>query len=167
MTSESLGTAKDKVSSSFKSNSTGLNLDEIYPKRNISDILTINRKIFEKNLTEKLISLHPFMSHLKLINIDFTKLRYYENDDYYKPHQDLARFTASSYFFKEPKVFTGGDLHFPEFNYTITIENNMLVFFVGSILHSSTPLKIKNKDNLNKGYGKYVMTQFLDAIEKI
>jgi Rps23 Pro-64 3,4-dihydroxylase Tpa1-like proline 4-hydroxylase len=169
VSSEFLGTAKDPISQMFKSTSYGLGLDEAYPNRNISDILTINRKVFNKELTEKFASLHPLMGHIKQINLDFTKIRYYEDGQYYNPHHDIARFTASSYFFKEPRSFTGGDLHFPEFNYTITIENNMLVFFVGSILHTSTPLKMKNpilpflKKN---GYGKYVMTQFLDIEEK-
>lgn len=165
LSAEHLGTAKDPISQMIKSKSNGLGLDETYANRSVSDILTINRKIFDKDLTEKFASLHPLMGHIKQINLDFTKIRYYEDGDYYNQHYDTARFTVASYFFKEPKSFTGGDLHFPEFNYTITIENNMVVFFVGSILHTSTQLKMKNSILpffKKEKCGKYVMTQFLD-----
>jgi Rps23 Pro-64 3,4-dihydroxylase Tpa1-like proline 4-hydroxylase len=160
VSSEKLGTAKDPISQMLKSTSYGLELDMVYgDNRNISDILTLNRKIFKKDLTEKFASLHPLMGHIQHINLDRTKIRYYEDGQYYYPHYDLPRFTVASYFFKEPKVFTGGNLHFPEFDYTIEIENNMLVLFVGCILHTSTPLKMKPTKEKN---GKYVITQFLD-----
>lgn len=145
------------------SESLGLSLDEIYQgDRNISDILRLNRKIFQPVIIQAFESLSPLLGHLKMVNEDFTKIKYYENGNYYRRHKDESRFTTVTYFYKEPKAFTGGDLHFDEYDYTIPIENNMLVFFVGCIEHSSLDVKMNGDYPKYSGYGKYVMNQFLD-----
>jgi Rps23 Pro-64 3,4-dihydroxylase Tpa1-like proline 4-hydroxylase len=149
--------------STYIANSYGITLDHIYPSRNISDILTIAQKVYEPLLIEKFASLHPLMGHIKYINRDCTKIKYYEDETYYLPHWDTARFTSLNYFFKEPKQFSGGNLNFPEFNYTIEIKNNMMVLFVGSILHQSTTLKSKDKV-LFSGNGKYCISKFMDIV---
>jgi len=141
-----------------------IELDEIYNKhRHISNILTLNRKFFDKNIIEELSKIHPFMKGLLMLNKDFTKVKYYEDGDYYKSHRDNARFTSLTYLYKEPKSFTGGDLYFEEFDYTIPIQNNILILFTGCLLHASTDLKM-NEDKKNiecSGYGKYTITNFM------
>jgi hypothetical protein len=157
-----LSGARDKLTGMPLPKHYGLSLDVIYEKcREISDILTVNRKVFHSSIINTLCELSPLVWDLKQINRDFTKIKYYENGDYYKPHTDNARFTFLTYLHKEPKAFTGGDLHFPQFNYTIPLENNMLVFFKGCIEHASTELKMTNYiDQRFSGYGKYTITQF-------
>lgn len=148
--------------------SLGLELDQAYSgNRNISDILRLNRKIFQPEIIQTFESLSPLLGHLKIINEYFTKIKYYENGNYYRKHEDTSRFTVLTYFYKEPKAFTGGDLYFNDYDYTIPLENNMLVFFVGCISHSS--LDVKMNDNYSKcsGYGKYVMNQFLVYNDKL
>jgi len=142
----------------------GIDLDRVHAsKREISDILTLNRKIFDPSITNTLLQLSPLIWDLKQINADFTKIKYYEDGEYYKSHTDRARFTFLTYLYKEPKSFIGGDLYFKEFNYTIPIQNNTVVFFKGCIEHESTDIKMT--DHINEkfsGYGKYTITQFLD-----
>jgi hypothetical protein len=110
--------------------------------------------------TNKLLLDEKFLD----VNSDETLIRYYEHCDIYDGHYDHARFTVASYFYKEPKAFTGGDLHFEDFNYTISIKNNMVVFFVGNaIKHSSTHLIMNNDLPKFNGMGKYSMMQFLNT----
>jgi Rps23 Pro-64 3,4-dihydroxylase Tpa1-like proline 4-hydroxylase len=158
----SIGGAMDQLTQLPLPKHYGLALDDIYnQRREISDILTLNRKAFDKSLLDTLSQLSPLILDIRDVNEDSTKIKYYENGEYYKSHRDNPRFTMLTYLYKEPKAFTGGDLYFEDFNYTIPIENNMLVFFTGCIRHASTGIKMT--DHINKkcsGYGKYTITQF-------
>ena len=149
-------TPKDPVTGLYLSNNYNLSLDLAFPKKNISDILVITDKIFNPELLKTIASIHPLMGHLFIINKSFTNLRYYENNEYYKAHRDRSKFTSINYFFKEPKAFNGGDLCFDEFNYIIPIKNNMMVFFGGGVLHSSTEITMNN-DFKFSGLGKYAL----------
>jgi Rps23 Pro-64 3,4-dihydroxylase Tpa1-like proline 4-hydroxylase len=155
---------KDQLTGLPLSESLGINLDQTYGDRKISDILRLNRKIFQPEIINSFVSLSPLLGHLKMVNQDYTKIKYYENGNYYRKHTDDSRFTVVTYFHKEPKAFTGGDLHFDEYDYTIPIENNMLVFFVGCIWHSSLDVKMSGDYPKCSGYGKYVMNQFFDFV---
>jgi hypothetical protein len=160
-----MGGAVDNLTKAPLPKYYGVDLDSVYGnRREMSDILTLNRKIFDIPITNALAQLSPLVWDIKQVNVDFTRIKYYEDGDYYKPHRDKARFTFLTYLYKEPKAFTGGDLQFEEFDYTIPIENNMLVFFKGCIHHASTQLKMI--DHVNEkcsGYGKYTIAQFCDA----
>ena len=147
----------------LKSKSMTVGLDNIYENNiNASNILTINRKIFDFNLLKTIASVHPLMSSILRCNKDGTMIRYYENHDEYAAHFDNARFTAISYFYKEPKAFSGGDLFFNEFNYTIPTKNNTVVIFMGcSIEHGSTKLIMNENYKKLSGFGKYSMVQFM------
>jgi len=154
------------LNGSIESNHLSIVLDQVYSNRNISDILTINRKAFSKEILDVFVKLNPLLAHINLINTDLTKIKYYENYNGYKKHQDLARFTALTYFYKEPKLFKGGDLYFNDFNYTIKLKNNMFVLFVGALWHESLPVFLKQDGHIT-GNGKYTMTQFLNINENI
>ena len=157
-----LGTAKDRLTQVTKSDSYGINLDDYFSQKTYSDILVITDKIFNTNLLNQIASLHPLMGHVAHLNDSNTKLKYYEDAEEYKGHTDISRFTMTSYFFKEPKQFKGGNLYFKDFDYTIEIKNNMVVFFCGAINHASTKLISNDFYDKFSGYGKYVVTKFLD-----
>lgn len=159
-----IGTSIDPITNLPKANNHGIILDAIYPNRQISDILTISEKLFNSDLLKAFASLHPLMRHIQNINNSTTKIKYYENGEYYLGHIDTSRFTYVSYFYKEPKMFEGGDLCFDEFNYTIPIKNNMMILFCGAITHSSTEIKMNGYDKFS-GYGKYAITKFLNITE--
>ena len=160
------GTAVDMYTGMPLSNNFSLFLNDCYKDKNISDILRINEKILDPAIRDAFSSLSPLVGHIKSINYYSTLLRYYETGEYYRGHQDTARFTAISYFYKEPKSFSGGDLHFDEYDYTIPIENNSTVVFVGSCIHSTTELKMPENVERFSGFGRYAMTQFLYVKEK-
>jgi Rps23 Pro-64 3,4-dihydroxylase Tpa1-like proline 4-hydroxylase len=154
------------LNGSIESNHLSVVLDHAYSKRSISDILTINRKALSKEIKDVFVELDPLLAHVNLVNSDLTKIKYYENYNGYKKHQDIARFTALTYFYKEPKAFEGGDLYFNDFDYTIKLKNNMLVLFVGALWHESLPVSLKQDGHIT-GNGKYTMTQFLNIDENI
>lgn len=159
------GSVVDRYTGLPLSNNFSVFLDEIYAKREVSDILRINNKILDPGIAKAFAGLSPLLGHIDMINKYTTMIRYYETGEYYRGHRDSARFTAISYFFKEPKSFTGGDLHFDEFDYTVNIENNMTILFVGSMIHSTTELVMIDHQERFSGYGRYAMTQFLSLHE--
>jgi len=165
LSGKELRTAKDPLTQLIKSSSYGIDLDEYFSKKTYSDILVITDKIFNQSLLNQIASLNPLMGHVAHLNDSNTKLKYYEDAEEYKGHIDTARFTMTNYFFKEPKKFTGGDLYFKDFDYTIEIKNNMVVFFCGAINHASTKLISNDFYDKFSGYGKYVVTKFLGIKE--
>jgi Rps23 Pro-64 3,4-dihydroxylase Tpa1-like proline 4-hydroxylase len=165
LSGEKLSTAKDNLTQLTKSSSYGIMLDEYFSQKTYSDILVITNKIFNPNLLNQIASLHSLMGHVSYLNDSITKLKYYEDAEEYKGHIDTSRFTMLNYFFKEPKQFTGGNLYFKDFDYTIEIKNNMVVFFCGAINHASTKLISNDFYDKFSGYGKYVVAKFLGIKE--
>ena len=162
---DSNGTALDELTGLPLSNNFSLFLDEAFNRHELSDILRINKKIIDPGIANAFYKLSPLLGHITMVDKYSTMIRYYETGEYYRGHRDIARFTAISYFFKEPKYFTGGDLHFNDFEYTVNIENNMTILFVGSMIHSTTELVMTDHTERFSGYGKYAMTQFLNLNE--
>jgi hypothetical protein len=159
---ENTGTALDEKKKVALKKNVGLFLDDIYTKRNLSNILTINSKLFSEQILNAFAELSFAYEFIKKTDNDKTLISYYENGGYYKPHEDKSLFTAVTWFFKEPKAFTGGDLYFTDYDIQVEIENNMSVIFPSFIQHAVDKIILKDK-NLN-GYGRYAMTQFLYKI---
>jgi hypothetical protein len=158
---ENTGTAYSDENIPKKKN-VGLFLDPIYPKREISNILTINQKIFNEQILNSFSNLSFGYKNILKTNYDETLLSYYENGGYYKEHYDLALYSAITWFFKEPKKFFGGDFYFNEYEIKIEIKNNMTVIFPSFVLHSVDKVTMKESSSNNfSGFGRYSMSQFL------
>ena len=153
-----------------KTNARALLLDDIYLDhseeddgknfRNISNILRINRKLFNCGVLDKFSELHGCCSLANKTNHDITKVRYYHNNEYYDPHTDSStHFLAFSYFYKEPKKFKGGDLIFPKYDLKIPCDNNSMVIFPGWVEHGVRKVTIENSDYYD-GWGRYAITSF-------
>ena len=143
-------------------NAKALLLDEIYTKqyRNVSNILTMNRKLFQCGVLDKFSEIHGCCSIANQSNHDFTKVRYYHDKEYYDPHTDKGfQFLAFSYFYKEPKKFTGGDLIFPKYDFKVPCENNTMVVFPGWVEHGVRKVSIENSDYFD-GWGRYCISSF-------
>ena len=96
----------------------------------------------------------------RYVNNDCTKVRYYHNGEYYEPHTDRSiQFLGFTYFYKEPKKFTGGELYFPKYDYEFDCENNSLILFPGWVEHGVTEVKIQDSDYYD-GQGRYAITSF-------
>ena len=160
--------AKDFGGVVDKTNSKAIFLDEVYSKkyRSLSNILTVNRKIFDDRILEAFSNIHDCCSIAKFVNYDVTKVRYYHNDEYYEPHTDKTiQFLGFSYFYREPKKFEGGELIFPKYNYSFQCENNSLIMMPGWVEHGVSKVSIHNSDYFD-GYGRYAITSFFSNRER-
>ena len=126
----------------------------------LSNILTVNRKVFDDPVLEVFSEIHDCCSIAKGCNWDCTKVRYYHNGEYYEPHTDKSmQFLAFSYFHKEPKVFSGGELIFPKYNYSFDCPNNSLIMMPGWVQHGVSEVSIEDSDYF-EGHGRYSITSF-------
>ena len=66
-----------------------LQLDVVYKEnRVLSNILEVSRKVFDDQILEPFSKISDCCTLAKFANYDHTKVRYYHNGDYYKPHTD-------------------------------------------------------------------------------
>ena len=150
----------DDLYKNYENNEKGVNF------RNISNILTVNRKLFESGVLDTFSSLHGCVSLANKTNHDITKVRYYHDGQYYDPHTDKSTmFLAFSYFYKEPKKFVGGDLEFTKYDFKLPCDNNSMVIFPGWVEHGVRKVKIKNSDYYD-GWGRYAITSFFGCKDK-
>ena len=145
-----------------------LQLDLIYPTkyRILSNILQVTRKVFDKQILEPFSNISDCCSQAKYCNWDVTKVRYYHNNDEYKPHTDrLFHFLAFSYFYRQPKKFSGGNLIFPKYDYEFTCDHNSLIMMPSWVEHGVSKVKIEDSDYYD-GLGRYAITHFFSCKEK-
>lgn len=154
---EMTGTSTEKGTGKPRKENSGLFLDEFYKNRNFSSILNINRKVFSA-LNDEIYSKRPIFRYLLTANSDSTLLNYYEDGNYYKPHVDNCVYTVLSYFFKEPKQFTGGNFRLVDYDLEFEIKNNMVIYMPSCYLHEALPVTMENNQ---KGYGRYCISQFM------
>jgi hypothetical protein len=161
----------EKSGSAFINNTSikknkGIFLNDLYKHKDISNILRINRKVFDPLFCKKVTDADFVFGNYQRSNIDATLISYYEDSDNYPSHCDKATYTLLTWFFKEPKEFVGGNLIFSDYdNYTIIIENNKTILFPSWVRHAVTSIKMKisNPDYLSKlsCNGRYCMSQFI------
>lgn len=154
-----LGTGIDSTGLA-KSESKSIYLDYIYKERSLSNILTVNRKLFYGGYLHIFSQISPLCSSAKIQSLDRTKIRYYENDDEYLPHIDHYNYTCITFFYKKPKLFEGGELYFPEYDYTVNCEDNHMIIFPSCILHAAKRITLSEEYSCS-GNGRYSMMQFL------
>ena len=153
-----------------KTNHRALQLDVLYKDeshldgcvnfRSISNILTLNRKLFTSGILDIFAEIHESCWIAPMCDYDITKVRYYHDKEYYEAHTDKSfQFLAFSYFYKEPKKFTGGELFFPRHNYELTCENNSIIILPGWVKHGVKEVKIEDS-NYYDGWGRYAITSF-------
>ena len=152
-----------------KTNSKAIWLDKVFSKkyRNLSNILKVNRKLFDSAILDAFSSIHDCCSIAKFCNHDTTKVRYYHDGNYYEPHTDrTVQFLGFSYFYREPKKFEGGELMFPKYDYTFDCPNNSLIMMPGWVEHGVSKISIKNSDYFD-GYGTVSYTHLTLPTKRI
>ena len=144
----------------------GIFLHECYNSQSISNILEFNKKFRDITYTHDHWYFEPLCSNeykgkVRTCNIgkDGALLSYYENSDYYKTHLDVGYVTTLIWIYREPKKFEGGELFFPKFNKTIELKNNRVIIFPSVAAHEVKGVKM-NEEDMNKGLGRYVITNF-------
>jgi Rps23 Pro-64 3,4-dihydroxylase Tpa1-like proline 4-hydroxylase len=151
--------AKDSLGN-YLTNAKALRLETVYQKREYSNILNVNRKLFREGFTQLFSELSPDLKFIPLVNTDTTKIRYYQNGEYYNPHTDHLHAALSiSYFYREPKQFSGGELFFPPHDYEFDCLHNSMIMFPGYVEHGVK--MVETGENPYSGNSRYCMTQFL------
>ncbi len=169
MTPEQTGSASINVDNNrilLKKN-LGVWLNQVYVNIKYSNYGKLHKKFLielQKNkdeLIERDLNLKQFFA----TNGDTTLLSYYENSDYYDAHTDRSSYTYVFWLFKEPKLFTGGDLTFPELNQTINVKSNMAVLFPSWLDHQVD--KISMCDTIEKFNcnGRFAFTTFFNIVD--
>jgi len=158
---EKTGSAYDYVDNKkvFKKNNSGVWISDIYREIQFSNIFKVNRKLVEKR--DQIYTKHPnwFFKNV-YFNQDNTLISYYENNDYYGSHTDDSFLTVLTWFYKQPKKFTGGDLTFTDYKVTIEVNYNCTVIFPSCIKHEVSKISM-NTDDLNDLNGRICMSQFI------
>ena len=161
MPPEETGTAHDQTTGEALKKNSALFLDTLYARREFSNILTLNRKLFSKEVTDNFDGMDNCFKYIYHTNGDASLISYYEEKDYYKAHTDSSILTYLYWCHKEPKKFEGGDLILPELDEGITYKNNRLVIFPSWRLHEVTPIKMIEEVEPYSGYGRYCITNFV------
>ena len=102
----------------------------------------------------------PTFKMLRVSTNDATLISYYENADYYKGHIDHATLTALTYFYEEPKHFTGGDIYLREYDITLECVHNRTYLIPSLVEHEAKEIRMAD-EYLSKGLGRFCMAQFL------
>lgn len=148
----------------YQTESKAVILDFLYSERSTSNILEINRKLFNGPYRKIFSEIAPHCVLAIRTNYDITKIRYYHDKDYYEPHVDTTfDFVSFTYFHKNPKKFSGGELFFPEYNYKFECNDNCMILIPSYVEHEVKKVSIKNSDYYD-GWGRYCMTQFFASV---
>ena len=160
---EKTGSAIGQEGLLLKSN-YAIQLDDLYKHRDISNILRLNRKLFSDQLVNLVGSTDFIFEGFSNFNEDRTMVSYYENSHHYAAHQDRCSYTALTWFFKDPKKFSGGDLYFPNYDYIHEIQSNQTLIFPSFVKHQVTEVIMDPQETgilgSMSGLGRYCMTQF-------
>jgi hypothetical protein len=161
LTPEYTGSAYNELNGEriYRKRNLAIGIDNIYINRNISNILTENRKIFTLDVVDRLIEENIFFRYIKNTNLDHTILNYYVDNDYYEDHIDDAVITAISFFYNLPKKFEGGELIIEQ-KLKIDCNYNRIVIFPSFLNHSVNKV-ILNDNNQNSRNGRYSITQLM------
>ena len=155
----------DKTGSAVKDGelkkNTGLFLENVYAKHDISDILTTSQKIFSPLVASELSKCHYAYNMFSKLNTYSTLVSYYDDNGSYFSHTDQSPITVVTWFFKSPRNFTGGEFIFTDYNTQVELKNNRTVIFFGCYSHQVTNVNIINKDVPFSG--RYTITQFVTS----
>ena len=128
------------VDGSYKRKGTGIFIQELYKDYlNSSCIYRLSRKLFSKEIYEKVEPFNVIYKHIRFNNKEGVLVSYYEDGDKYDAHEDTTTITAIS-FHKIGNV-SGGSLVFPEFEEIIEFKENRMVLFPGCVEHKVEEVK--------------------------
>jgi len=140
-------------------------IDEVYTKnyRGLSSVLTYpEQNLLSTDVKDMMAEINPCHGIFGLANQHSTLVSYYEKSDSYDFHHDLSAYSTLSYFFREPKSFTGGEILFKVNGeiLELPVKNNMAIIFPSSYNHKVNEVDM-NEDDLNKGLGRFCISQFV------
>ena len=141
----------------------GIFLDTAYTHRSMSNILHHTRKSFNQEMMKFAMDNNEIFAYLETCNKDTVLLSYYEEGGFYRSHKDKCALTILTHLYREPKVFTGGNLLFEKHDYKIDIENNKTIIIPSYIPHTVTEIEMKTGSSLS-GLGRYCISHFISHL---
>ena len=124
-----------------------------------SNIYTLAKKL--GNYYEYLNDKHDVYTNIYGLDYHECFVNYYYKDDgCYELHQDVSMYTLLSFFYEEPRNFTGGQCIVGDNTYEI--HNGFTVVLPGWLKHGSTPIKIIDKTR--KQSGRYCISNFFWSV---
>lgn len=148
------GTAIDKGKNAILKRNKGKFIDHHDKLGRLVNSIFENREVVNK--IEELDYL--MFLQFKICDKSSILASYYENTDYYLPHEDRSVITSITWFNNSPKSFDGGDLILTETGLRITPQHNRTVFFLGALTHEVQEVMVTNKNTINPG--RFSITKF-------
>jgi hypothetical protein len=139
-------------------NRTGAWINDVFKEPEHSSIHNVSRKIPE--LVNHIRTDEWFFSNME-VSSDNILVSYYTDGSHYEAHRDLSSITALYWTHKEPKGFSGGELHFPDHNITLPPIKGKVVLFPSCIPHEVLKVHQTEKDDVHNKYGRYTITNFM------
>ena len=128
--------------------------DDIFAgNRSKSYVLEFGRKLFHLGL-EKYVKQNPLLGFIPLTTEDIIYIQRYRNGSHYYTHNDTSLLTAVHLIYVQD--FKGGELHFPDHNYTPPLKHNKCIIFSGYENHRVNEIKSDYE-----GYIRYSINQRL------
>lgn len=152
------------IDGNFVTTKAGVWVDHIFRDWNHSALISHPMTNFAKQeVQDKIISYNSLYSLLYHCNVRNHLLSYYENAGYYSKHVDAAVFTVLSYFYNEPKQFSGGDITLHNRDNTkkanVEIKNNRVIIIPSCTMHEVEKIEMTSKKL--SGEGRYCCAIFL------
>ena len=142
----------------------GIFLEDVFLHRACSNILKVNKKLFDLDLTKH--GSWFFENIPEALTSNTNLISYYEDTDedkaYYAPHRDTALVTVLTWFYKgTSKKFKGGDLYFPDYdNECVEVKYNRVILFPSFIKHAVDNVEVEECFR-GKYMGRYCLTTFM------
>ena len=162
---ETTGAAYKKSDPSVrKKRGVGIFLEKIYTDMMYSSISFHTKRLIEDktlfNNAQTLAEENYYFKHWNPANFKMYVLaQYYKDRHFYKPHHDVALFSSVTVLHQKPKAYSGGNFSFPEFDYTVELEDNTTVIFPSSITHEVDEVEMEESDGLS---GRFSITNFIN-----
>lgn len=129
----------------------------------VSHVQRYTEKLRQEKLHKSVAECMPYGRSWFSTNRDSTLISYYEENDHYQSHHDTFMWTVLIWFCRQPKIWTGGDLDFPEPEIQVNFKHNRAVLFPCCYLHRVSPVKFTEKPK-QFGMGRYTITHFLYTV---
>ena len=154
---EDSGSAKNLDTGEFLKNNKSGFLNRLFEEGKLKYIVPCGAKLLGLDVIESLKKIHPALGIYENLNTYTTMLSYYDDGMYYKSHTDNSVFTLLTWFYREPRAWSGGDLILNDWNIKIEAKNNRSIIIPGSYSHKVVPIvNSSTVDNM----GRYCLTQF-------
>ena len=130
-----------------------------------SSIIKLRKKMHTDEFYDTMDKAMPHARNFRDTTHTSNLISYYEDGDYYDVHYDAFLFTILIWFYKQPKMYDGGNLILKDNDTEVISKHNRMIVFPCYYHHQVTPIKWINQPN-ELGYGRYTLTHFHYTVPK-